>query len=262
MPFIGSEHSSLRPPPPTLPAPFPAQSQANKDTFQKRLQALTEGAKEIWTYAVAAEQEHRRRVIQELNSLIFGRGGGTVNGGGSSDEAGDEEVTDLEWFFLVSITQSFINGSDLPGQAFSNSQTIWLYGLNTLAGSSCERARQETVCIPAENGVVELGSSEIIQQNSDLVDKVNSFLNFNNGGGGEPGSWAFNLNPNQGENDPAMWISEPNVTGIEPGLVALAINPGNNSTSNSGSHTISKLCNGSSVDPSNQLNHVVSFKTG
>nr|QWJ73410.1 Myelocytomatosis transcription factor 4 [Isatis tinctoria] len=331
--FIGSDHSSLwpqpalTPPPPPLPPP-PAQSQVSEDTLQQRLQALIEGARESWTYAVfwqlsydfagedvggggnnnagllgwgdgyykgeeerksrkkksspvsAAEQEHRRRVIRELNSLISG--GGSGGGGGSSDEAGDEEVTDTEWFFLVSMTQSFTSGSGLPGQALSNSQTIWLSGSKALAGSSCERARQgqiyglETmVCIPAGNGVVELGSSEMIHQRSDLVDKVNSFFSFSNGGGGESGSWAFNMNPDQGENDPAMWINEPNVTGIEPGLVAPAMNTGNNSTSNSDSQQISKLCNGSSVEnPSKQQNprisssgfdthrETVSFKNG
>ncbi|KAF8054173.1 hypothetical protein N665_1342s0004 [Sinapis alba] len=294
-PFIGSEHSSLWPQPP-LP-------QVTEESLQQRLQALIEGARESWTYAVfwqlsddfagedsntgllswgdgyykgeeerksrkkrsnpvsAAEQEHRKRVIRELNSLISGSGGGgTVSSGGSSDEAGDEDVTDTEWFFLVSMTQSFINGSGLPGRAFLNSQTIWLSGSNALAGSSCERARQgqvyglETmVCVPTENGVVELGSLEIIHQSSDLVDKVNSFFSFNSGGGGESGCWAFNLNPDQGENDPATWISEPNVTGIEPVLGAPAVNTGNNSTSNSDSQTASKVCNGSSVEhPSKQ----------
>ncbi|KAL1200651.1 Transcription factor MYC4 [Cardamine amara subsp. amara] len=217
-----------------------------------------------------AEQEHRKRVIRELNALISGVGNG---GGGGSDEAGDEEVTDTEWFFLVSMTQSFVNGIGLPGQAFSNSNTIWLSGSNALAGSSCERARQgqiyglETmVCIPSENGVVELGSSEVIHQSSDLVDKVNTFFSFNNGGG-ELGSWAFDLNPDQGENDPGLWISEPNVvTGIESDLVTPALNTGNYSTSNSDSQTISKLCNGSSVEnPKPQIlksGEIVSFKNG
>ncbi|KAG2238935.1 hypothetical protein Bca4012_023720 [Brassica carinata] len=298
-PFIGSEHSSLWPQPPP-PPPHVAE-----DTLQQRLQALIEGARESWTYAVfwqlshdfagedssgallswgdgyykgeeeerksrkrrrsnpvsAAEQEHRKRVIRELNSLISG--GGTVSG--SSDEAGDEDVTDTEWFFLVSMTQSFfVSGSGLPGRAYSDSQTIWLSGSNALAGSSCERARQgqvyglETmVCIPTENGVVELGSLETIHQSSDLVDKVNSFFSFSGGGGGESGSWAINLNPDQGENDPATWINEPNVTGIEPVLGA----PGNNNSisSNSGSQTASKLCNGSSVEhPKQQQNPQIS----
>ncbi|CAN8274728.1 unnamed protein product [Cochlearia groenlandica] len=196
----------------------------------------------------SAEQDHRKRVIRELNSLISGGGGGGGNGGGFSDE----EVTDKEWFFLVSMTHSFMNGSGLPGQAFSNSKTIWLSGSNALAASTCERARQgqifglETiVCIPAQNGVVELGSSEIIHQNSDLIDKVETFFNFINGsgrgGGGEAGSWAFDLSPDQGENDPVLWITE-------PGLVAPPLNAGENSASNSHSRQISKLCNGSSVE--------------
>ncbi|CAH8306401.1 unnamed protein product [Eruca vesicaria subsp. sativa] len=285
--FISSEHSSLWPQPPLTPPQV-----TQEDTLQQRLQALIEGARESWTYAVfwqlsheedsnntallgwgdgyykgeeemkqrkkkkkqsssvsAAEQEHRKSVIRELNSLISGvGGGGSVS---SSDEAGDEDVTDTEWFFLVSMTQSFfINGSGLPGRAFSNSRTIWLSGSNALAGSSCERARQgqvyglETmVYVPTENGVVELGSSEVIHQSSELVEKVNTFFSFNNGGGGgggESGSWTFNLNPDQGENDPVIWINEPDLTGIEPVLGAPA-------ASNSESQTASKLCNGSSV---------------
>ncbi|KAG7616406.1 Transcription factor MYC4 [Arabidopsis thaliana] len=301
----GSDHSSLFPPLPPPPPP-----QINEDNLQQRLQALIEGANENWTYAVfwqsshdfagednhnnntvllgwgdgyykgeeeksrkkksnpasAAEQEHRKRVIRELNSLISGG----VGGGG--DEAGDEEVTDTEWFFLVSMTQSFVNGTGLPGQAFSNSDTIWLSGSNALAGSNCERARQgqiyglqTMVCVATENGVVELGSSEIILQSSDLVDKVDTFFNFNNGGG-EFGSWAFNLNPDQGENDPGLWISEPN--GVESGLVAAPVmnNGGNDSTSNSDSQPISKPCNGSSVENPNpkvlKSCEMVSFKNG
>ncbi|KAF8092976.1 hypothetical protein N665_0395s0039 [Sinapis alba] len=249
--FIGTNHWSQTPPPPPL-------SQFNEDTLQQRLQTLIESAGERWTYAIfwqishdfdsptgentvilgwgdgyyrgeedkekkkkqkssssnPAEQEHRKRVIRELNSLIAG-------GAGVSDEANDEEVTDTEWFFLVSMTQSFANGVGLPGESFLNSRVIWLSGSGALAGSGCERARQgevyglqTIVCIAAENGVVELGSSEVISQSSDLMDKVNGLFNGSNGG--EASSWGFNLNPDQGENDPALWLSEPNVTGIEP----------------------------------------------
>ncbi|XP_010538501.1 PREDICTED: transcription factor MYC4-like [Tarenaya hassleriana] len=264
--------------------PAAAQSQFNEDTLQQRLQSLIEGAREPWTYAIfwqlsydfpggdgtallgwgdgyykgeedkgksrkkcssasAAEQEHRKRVIRELNALISG--GEAV---GAADDAGDEEVTDTEGFFLVSMTQSFLNGTGLPGQASLNSRTIWLAGSGVLAGSGCERARQgqiyglqTLVCIPSENGVVELGSTEVIQQSSDLMEKVNTLFHFNDGGG-EAGSWAFSLNPDEGENDPALWISEP-TTGIESGHVAPteAINNGNsNSNSNSNSHLFPK----------------------
>ncbi|KAL0737273.1 hypothetical protein Bca4012_013483 [Brassica carinata] len=257
--FIGTNHSSLWPQQPPVPTPsLPSLSQFNEDTLQQRLQALIESAGEGWTYAIfwqishdfesptgdntvvlgwgdgyykgeedkekkkkssnsnPAEQEHRKRVIRELNSLISGGGGGV------SDESNDEEVTDTEWFFLVSMTQSFANGVGLPGESFLNSRVIWLSGSGALTGSGCERASQgqiyglqTMVCIAAENGVVELGSSEVISQSSDLMDKVNSLFNSNNGNGGEASSWGFGLNhPDQGENDPALWITEPAT--IEP----------------------------------------------
>ncbi|CAN1133830.1 Transcription factor MYC2 [Linum perenne] len=62
---------------------------------------------------IPAEQEHRKKVIRELNSLIDGPNS-------ASDDAVDEEVTDTEWFFLVSVTQtqSFSNRVGLPGQVF------------------------------------------------------------------------------------------------------------------------------------------------
>ena len=170
-----------------------------------------------------AEQEHRKRVIRELNSLISGGGGGG-GGVGVSDESNDEEVTDTEWFFLVSMTQSFANGVGLPGESFLNSRVIWLSGSGALTGSGCERANQgqiyglqTMVCIAAENGVVELGSSEAISQSSDLMDKVNSLFNSSNGNGGEASSWGFGLNPDQGENDPALWITEPAIEPVQSG---------------------------------------------
>ncbi|OMO77297.1 hypothetical protein CCACVL1_15107 [Corchorus capsularis] len=234
--FMSSDLSALWPPPQSsastsTPAaasgPDPsksslAQSQPsvsllNQETLQQRLQALIEGARESWTYAIfwqssygysgtvlgwgdgyykgeedkgkgklkasastAAEQEHRKKVLRELNSLISGSAA-------PNDDAVDEEVTDTEWFFLVSMTQSFVNGSGLPGQALYNSSPVWVAGPDRLASSMCERARQgqvfglqTIVCIPSANGVVELGSTELITQSSDLMNKPESgeILNF------------------------------------------------------------------------------------
>ncbi|KAI3469150.1 hypothetical protein Pfo_025813 [Paulownia fortunei] len=182
----------------------------NQETLQQRLLALIEGARESWTYAIfwqssvvdyggpsvlgwgdgyykgeenkgkrktassPSEQEHRKKVLRELNSLISGPQA-TV------DDAVDEEVTDTEWFFLISMTQSFVNGSGLPGQALYSSSPVWVTGPERLAASHCERARQALgfglqtlVCIPSSNGVVELGSTELIFQSSDLMNKGGS----------------------------------------------------------------------------------------
>ncbi|MBA0584254.1 hypothetical protein Gorai_015076 [Gossypium raimondii] len=248
------------PPPPAgldpsksfLPHSQPSVSLLNQESLQQRLQALIEGARESWTYAIfwqssydcsattvlgwgdgyykgeedkgkaklkapsssVAEQEHRKKVLRELNSLISGSAAPT-------DDAVDEEVTDTEWFFLVSMTQSFVDGSGLPGQAFFNSSPVWVAGPDRLESSMCERAKQAQVfglqtlvCIPSANGVVELGSTELITQSSDIMNKVRVLFNFNIEI--EAGSWCMSNNTaDQGENDPSsLWISDPHA-GVE-----------------------------------------------
>nr|QNC43971.1 bHLH factor [Freesia hybrid cultivar] len=241
--------------PPVTPPPPPAYF--NQETLQQRLQTLIEGARESWTYAIfwqssidvasgasllgwgdgyykgceedkrkgksssamsAADQEHRKRVLRELNSLISGGGGG----GSSADEAVDEEVTDTEWFFLVSMTQSFVNGGGLPGQALFSGQPAWIAGTDRLSLAPCERARQAQefgiqtmVCVPVGNGVLELGSTDLIFQSSEIVNKVRFLFSFNGlEAAGGSGSWIQPPQPSAtaagDETDPAaLWISDP-----------------------------------------------------
>lgn len=243
-------------PPPQRPATPPPPVLFCQETLQQRLQALIDDAKENWTYAIfwqssadefagpaflvwgdgyykgeiedkarrrprvcspafITEQEHRKKVLRQLNSLI--------SGSASSDGAVDEEVTDTEWFFLLSMTHSFVTGSGLPGQAFCTSSPIWLAGPGSLAGSPCERSRQAQgfglqtiVCIPSANGVVEIGSTDVIFQSSDLMNKARILFNFNNPDMGSgplsaSGSWAA-----QPENDPlALWLTDPTSSGAE-----------------------------------------------
>ncbi|PSR89239.1 Transcription factor like [Actinidia chinensis var. chinensis] len=249
--FMTSDLTTLWPPPPpstAAAAPLPPLPPFNQDSLQQHLQALIEGDRESWTYAIfwqssvvdfnggsmlgwgdgyykgeedkgkrktasssAVEQEHRKKVLRELNSMISG----AVS---PADDAVDEEVTDTEWFFLVSMTQSFVNGSGLPGQALFSSTPIWVAGAERLAGSNCERARQgqvfglqTIVCIPSTNGVVELGSTELIFQSSDLMNRVRVLFSFN---GGEMGSWPAPAD--QGENDPsAFYLTDPSPPVVE-----------------------------------------------
>ncbi|XP_010540785.1 PREDICTED: transcription factor MYC2-like isoform X1 [Tarenaya hassleriana] len=251
--FMSSSDFSALWPPAVQPQNPAASAGFNQETLQQRLQALIEGAPKSWTYAIfwqlsydfsgaavlgwgdgyykgeedkaqpsrrsprtffssPAEQEHRKRILSELNSLISG-------GAVPSDDAVNEEVTDTEWFFLVSMTQSFPSGSGLAGKAYSTSNPVWVIGSDQLSSSGCERARQGGVfglqtiaCIPSANGVVELGSTEIIRQSSGLVNKVRTLFKFD---GGDLSEHHWSHDPDQGENDPSTWISDP--TDLGPG---------------------------------------------
>lgn len=247
--------SSATAPQATHPPSVPFLSQ---ETLQQRLQALIDGARQSWTYAIfwqssvdgggvpflawgdgyykgeedkrrrsaatsagsAAVQEHRKQVLRHLNSIISG--GSSV----PSDDAIDEEVTDTEWFFLVSMTQSFTSGVGLPGQAFYTSAPIWIAGGDRLAASSCERARQAQsfglqtlVCVPSGSGVVELGSTEIIVQSLDLMNKVRILFNFDRPDSAATstcGNWPSSSQADQGESDPsALWLTDPSPAAIE-----------------------------------------------
>ncbi|XP_051129941.1 transcription factor MYC1-like [Andrographis paniculata] len=244
---IPSDLTSFWPPPPenstAAATPPPLLTQ---ESLQQRLLSLIEGAQETWTYAIfwqssavdgggggaaaaavlgwgdgyykgeedkakrktassAAEQDHRKRVLRELNSLVD-----PLAGGGAAAAAVDEEVTDTEWFFLISMMQTFAAGVGLPGHAFSGQAPVWVAGGDRLAATPCDRARQASgfglqtvVCIPLFNGVVELGSTEVIFQNSDLMKEVKLLFDFNEFGPGS-GFWA------RPDVDPAdLWLTDP-----------------------------------------------------
>ncbi|XP_010919958.1 transcription factor MYC2 [Elaeis guineensis] len=239
----------------------PAPAYFNQETLQQRLLTLIEGARETWTYAIfwqssvdvasgvsllgwgdgyykgceedkrkqkttnpatAAEQEHRKRVLRELNSLISGGAGGS-----SPDETVEEEVTDTEWFFLVSMTQSFVNGAGLPGQAFFADAPNWIAGADRLALAPCDRARQARelglqtmVCVPVGTGVLELGSTDVIYQSLELMNKIRVLFNFNSfeipSGSWLPTPAATPAVADQGETDPSMlWLADPTMVEIK-----------------------------------------------
>ncbi|CAN4125033.1 unnamed protein product [Withania somnifera] len=116
----------------------------------------------------------RKNVIKGIQALICENGDNGV-----VEEGGDGDVTDTEWFYVMSLAQSFSAGDGLPGKAFSTGSFVWLTGAQQLQFHSCERAKEahvhgiETlVCIPTSDGVLEMGSSELIKENWSLVQQV------------------------------------------------------------------------------------------
>eukprot|EP00250_Pteridium_aquilinum_P000137 c10154_g1_i1 orf=897-3716(-) len=186
----------------------PAHNQ--EDSLQQRLQSLVENSPEKWTYAIfwqltdsqdgqqglewgdgffnpkeeecspkvavsEANQQLRRRILRELQALIIKQ---NSNDSAMFDNI-DADVTDTEWFFLVSMMCSFPIGNGTPGQAFASSRYAWLSGADRLRGRNCARADLAQrfgictiVCLPTQNGVVELGSTDVVEENLGFLNVI------------------------------------------------------------------------------------------
>ncbi|CAN7026918.1 hypothetical protein IGI04_025117 [Brassica rapa subsp. trilocularis] len=127
----------------------------------------------------AEEKLQRNKVLRELSLTISGVSFPV------KDEDDDVELTDMEWFYLVSMTCSFRSGSGLAGKAFATYNPVWITGLDMINGSGCSRANQggdlglqTIVCIPSDNGVLELGSTEQIRENTGFFRKIRFLFNF------------------------------------------------------------------------------------
>ncbi|XP_068662561.1 transcription factor BHLH42-like isoform X2 [Aristolochia californica] len=83
-----------------------------------------------------------------------------------------EDLTESEWFYLM-----------LPGKAYARRQHMWLTGANEAESKVFSRAIlaksariQTVVCIPVLEGVLELGTTERVQEDLGLVKLAKSFF--------------------------------------------------------------------------------------
>nr|AHJ80986.1 basic helix-loop-helix transcription factor [Erythranthe lewisii] len=90
-----------------------------------------------------------------------------------------EDLTDAEWYFLVCMSFVFNADQGLPGRTLSKNQTIWLcnaghadtkvFSRSLLAKSA---SIQTIVCFPYFGGVFELGATELVPEDPNLVQHV------------------------------------------------------------------------------------------
>lgn len=114
------------------------------------------------------QQPERKKVMRGIQALI-----------GENPETDAGDVTDAEWFYIMSLAQSFSVTDGVVGKAFHSGSLVWLTGGNQLRFYNCQRAKeaqiygmQTMVCIPVANGVLELGSDVMITEKWTLVQQV------------------------------------------------------------------------------------------
>ncbi|KAH7285187.1 hypothetical protein KP509_33G017000 [Ceratopteris richardii] len=183
------------------------------DRLQQKLQSIAEDGQSGWTYAIfwqialnadgqknlcwgdgyfnenkiersfhvpacsTSDQQRRRQVLRDLQAMVHGQGLSEL------DEAFDADVTDAEWFFLVSMMNTFPMGIGLPGIASATCQSIWITGIDEAQKLRCTRAQfghqfgiRTFVCVPTDTGVLELGSTEVIQEDFSLLSRVTMYF--------------------------------------------------------------------------------------
>ncbi|XP_075508978.1 transcription factor BHLH42 isoform X1 [Primulina tabacum] len=94
-----------------------------------------------------------------------------------------EDLTEPEWFYLMCISFSFPPEVGLPGRAYSDGHHVWLSGANEDDPKHFSRAIlaksakiQTVICIPLLDGVVELGTTQMVKEDSRLIERIKSFF--------------------------------------------------------------------------------------
>eukprot|EP00246_Nothoceros_aenigmaticus_P003503 TRINITY_DN14672_c0_g1_i1.p1 TRINITY_DN14672_c0_g1~~TRINITY_DN14672_c0_g1_i1.p1 ORF type:complete len:657 (-),score=134.09 TRINITY_DN14672_c0_g1_i1:653-2623(-) len=190
-----------------------AVEQAPEESVQQKLKTLVDNVCDAtWTYAIfwqVTETEGRRALIwgdgelktkdkdwverpidreQQDNRIKFLQDLEDIAGvRDSGEDVQQEYVSDVEWFFLSCMAHTFHEGSCVPGRALKNGCTQWINDPNN--SESCDRYQfadmaglKTLVAVPVYQGVVELGSTDIIRHDATLVDRIEQLF------GGHPHS--------------------------------------------------------------------------
>ncbi|KAF5956895.1 hypothetical protein HYC85_004120 [Camellia sinensis] len=154
--------------------------------IQQRLQFIMQSRSEWWVYAIfwqASEDSNDRFLLSWCNGHFRGTKHYASSKAKLSTNNGHDHGHDPEWFYMVSVTKSFVDGDDIVGRSFSSGAYVWLTGDHELQFYDCERTKeahghgiQTLVCISTSNGVIELGSSEIIKEDWSLLQLAKSLF--------------------------------------------------------------------------------------
>ncbi|KAL0916427.1 hypothetical protein M5K25_013938 [Dendrobium thyrsiflorum] len=89
-----------------------------------------------------------------------------------------EDLTECEWFYLLCISFSFAPGCGLPGKAFETQNSIWLTRANDTNSKVFSRTilAKTVVCIPLTNGVLELGTEEMVKEDTTLTQQARNIF--------------------------------------------------------------------------------------
>ncbi|GMH26029.1 hypothetical protein Nepgr_027872 [Nepenthes gracilis] len=125
----------------------------------------------------------RSRQIRELYESLSAGGESNQPARRPCASLSPEDLTELEWFYLMCVSFSFAPGVGLPGRAYEARQHVWQAGANEVDSKVFSRAILAksagiltVVCIPLIDGVVELGTTKRVKEDSSFVQHIKTFF--------------------------------------------------------------------------------------
>ncbi|XP_073139383.1 transcription factor BHLH42 [Henckelia pumila] len=125
----------------------------------------------------------RSQQLKELYESLLSGGETNHQSRRPSTALSPEDLTEPEWFYLMCISFSFPPEVGLPGRAYSDGKHVWLSGANEDDPRNFSRAIlaksaqiQTVICIPLLDGVVELGTTQMVKEERGLIERIKSFF--------------------------------------------------------------------------------------
>ncbi|KAD3336639.1 hypothetical protein E3N88_32158 [Mikania micrantha] len=96
-----------------------------------------------------------------------------------------EDLTEFEWFYLMCVSFTYPPGVGLVGDAYAKQQHQWLTSANeadskvfsrTILAKPKTSILQTVICIPLLNGVVELGTTDKVEETIEFIQHVKLFF--------------------------------------------------------------------------------------
>uniref|UniRef100_A0A0E0PCH9 BHLH domain-containing protein n=1 Tax=Oryza rufipogon TaxID=4529 RepID=A0A0E0PCH9_ORYRU len=89
-----------------------------------------------------------------------------------------EDIADTEWYYVVCMTYAFRPGQGLPGRSYASNRSVWLCNAQSADSKTFLRAllAKTIVCIPFMSGVLELGTTDPVSEDPNLVNRIVAYL--------------------------------------------------------------------------------------
>ncbi|XP_009112931.2 transcription factor EGL1 [Brassica rapa] len=142
-------------------------------------------ASQVKADQLGLERSEQLRELYESLSLAESSTscGSQVTRRASAASLSPEDLTDTEWFYLVCMSFVFNIGEGIPGGALANGQPIWLCNAHTADSKVFTRSLLAksaslltVVCFPFFGGVLEIGTTEHVAENLNVIQCVKTLF--------------------------------------------------------------------------------------